>query len=166
MQDRKVIWLIQQILNNYQEEISGKGMPLGNFTSQFFANIYLNELDYFVKHKLKVRYYMRYVDDFVILHQDKGQLNQYKDKINEYLKNLKLELHPDKSHILPLRKGVPFLGYRIFYCHKLLRKSNLRKFQRNFKEKLEAVEGGRRGLQQDLSVYTGLVWLCNVGKYI
>ena len=70
--DKKVIWLIKQILNNqpsYCEK--GKGMPLGNLTSQFFANVYLNELDKFVKHKLKAKYYIRYVDDFVILHSSK-----------------------------------------------------------------------------------------------
>ncbi len=113
------------------------GMPLGNLTSQFFANVYLNELDQFVKHKLKAKYYIRYVDDFVILHGDLKTLEEYKEKINEFLRNdLKLSLHQDKSKILLLIKGVTFLGYRIFCRHKLLRKSNLRKFKRKFKEKL------------------------------
>ena len=70
-------------------------MPLGNLTSQFFANVFLNELDQFVKHKLKVKYYIRYVDDFVILHNDKQTLETYKEKINNFLKTIKLELHPD-----------------------------------------------------------------------
>ena len=70
-----------------------KGMPLGNLTSQFFANVYLNELDYFVKHKLKAKYYIRYVDDFVILHPSKSQLEIWKKQIEEFLKKeLKLEL--------------------------------------------------------------------------
>ena len=60
-------------------------MPLGNLTSQFFANIYLNELDYFVKHELKAKYYIRYVDDFVILHESKEQLQVWKEKINAFL---------------------------------------------------------------------------------
>ncbi len=115
-------------------------MPLGNLTSQFFANVYLNELDYFIKHKLKAKYYIRYVDDFVILHSNKEILKNYKDKINNYLKYLKLELHPNKSDIVPLKNGVAFLGYRIFYYHKLLRKSNLNKFKRNFNEKLNLLE--------------------------
>ena len=67
-------------------------MPLGNLTSQFFANIYLNELDYFVKHKIKAKYYIRYVDDFIILHQSKEQLEEWKIKIDEFLqKELKLK---------------------------------------------------------------------------
>ena len=70
-------------------------MPLGNLTSQFFANVYLNELDQFVKHKLKAKYYIRYVDDFVILHNNKQTLETYKEKINNFLKTIKLELHPD-----------------------------------------------------------------------
>ena len=115
-------------------------MPLGNLTSQFFANIYLNELDYFIKHKLKAKYYIRYVDDFIILHSNKEILKNYKDKINKYLKYLKLELHPNKSNIISLRNGITFLGYRIFYHHKLLRRSNLNKFKRNFNEKLKLVE--------------------------
>lgn len=106
-------------------------MPLGNLTSQFFANIYLNKLDQYVKQKLKAKYYIRYVDDFVILHQSKIQLNNYKKKINQFLKEkLELKLHPFKSQIMKLEKGIPFLGFRIFYYHKLLVKKNMRKFEK------------------------------------
>jgi len=136
IKDERVIWLVKQILSNFDVPIKGKGMPLGNLTSQFFANIYLNDLDYFVKHKLKIKYYIRYVDDFIILHENKNFLEVCKEKICKYLKNLRLELHPDKSKILPLRNGLAFLGYRIFYYYKLLRKSNILKFERNFKKKL------------------------------
>jgi len=100
-------------------------MPLGNLTSQLFANIYLNELDQFVKHHLKVRYYIRYVDDFLILHPSKKQLEQWKEEINTFLKEkLHLELHPDKSKIISLGRPVPFVGFRVRYYHKLLKKSN------------------------------------------
>ena len=115
-------------------------MPLGNLTSQFFANVYLNELDYFVKHKLKAKYYLRYVDDFVILHKNKEILENYKKEIDNFLKTIKLELHPDKSKIIPIGKGVSLLGYRVFYHHKLLRKSNLWKFQRKINEKIGLVQ--------------------------
>ena len=142
IRDEKVIWLINQILVNFDSEVNGKGMPLGNLTSQFFANVYLNELDYFVKHKLKAKYYLRYVDDFVILHSNKEILQEFEEKICNYLKNLKLELHPYKSKITKLRDGVTLLGYRIFYHYKLLRKSNLRKFNNNFKKKLDLCENG------------------------
>ena len=142
VKDGNLIWLIRQILNNFDAEIKGKGMPLGNLTSQFFANVYLNKLDYFVKHELKAKYYIRYVDDFVILHNNKKILEEYKNKINIYLRALKLELHPDKSKIVPLGNGITFLGYRIFYHHKLLRKSNIRKFEKNFNKNLNLYKDG------------------------
>jgi hypothetical protein len=102
-------------------------MPLGNLTSQFFANIYLNELDYFVKHTLKVKYYIRYVDDFIILHKSAKQLVTWKEQINIFLeKNLRIHLHPHKSRIIPLKRGVDFVGFRNFYHYRLLRKRNIR----------------------------------------
>ncbi len=114
-------------------------MPLGNLTSQFFANVYLNELDYFVKHKLRAKYYIRYVDDFVILHKSKIQLKIWKVHISDFLKReLKLEIHPDKSKIVHLSKSVDFVGFRNFYHSRLLRKRNsrrilykLRQFRKN-----------------------------------
>ncbi len=129
IKDENVLWLIKIILESFEE---GKGMPLGNYTSQFFANVYLNELDYFVKHNLRAKYYIRYVDDFVIIHQNKEILLSCKEKIVDFLKTLQLTIHPEKTQILPLRNGITFLGYRIFYRYKLLRKSNWKKFQRKF----------------------------------
>lgn len=140
IKDDKVIWLIRKILSNHENE--KVGMPLGNLTSQFFANVFLNELDYFIKHKLKAKYYIRYVDDFIILDKDEGILELYKKEINSFLKTLKLELHPEKSKIFSFHKGAAFLGYRIFYHHKLLRKSNLRKFKRGFDVKLQLYDKG------------------------
>ena len=105
-------------------------MPIGNLTSQFLANVYLNELDYFIKHKLKAKYYIRYVDDFVILHSNKKILEIYKDKINKYLNYLKLELHPNKSKIISLTRPINFVGFRIFYHYKLLKKFNRKNIQR------------------------------------
>ncbi len=136
--DNLLINLIEKIVRTQNEErerdnslcLKGKGMPLGNLTSQFFANIYLNELDYFIKHELKAKYYIRYVDDFVILHSSKEQLEEWKEKINFFLKEkLKLELHKDKSKIIPLSKGIDFVGFRNFYHFKLLRKRNIRKMK-------------------------------------
>ena len=103
-------------------------MPLGNLTSQFFANVYLGGLDEFVKHTLKAKYYIRYVDDFVILHSDRVALNDGKKKSWHFSMNvLELELHPEKSMIIPMRNGITLLGFRIFYRHKLLKKSNSRR---------------------------------------
>ena len=106
-------------------------MPLGNLTSQFFANVYLNELDYFVKYKLRAKYYIRYVDDFVILYKSKEQLKEWKEQINNFLKKeLKLELHKDKSKIIPLSRGLDFVGFRNLYYFKLLRKRNIKNMER------------------------------------
>jgi hypothetical protein len=116
-------------------------MPLGNYTSQFFANIYLNELDYYVKHELKVPYYIRYVDDFVILHKSAKQLSTWKNQIDSFLQNnLKIQLHPDKSRIIPIKRGIDFVGFRNFYHHRLLRKRNIKSM---FKKIKMYKEGGK-----------------------
>lgn len=131
IKDDKILQLIRIILDNHDFKVKGKGMPLGNLTSQFFANVYLSGLDYYIKHNLKAKYYIRYVDDFVILHRSKEKLQLYKWLINNFLmQRLELELHPDKSKIIPLHNGVNLLGFREFYYYKLSRKSNLRKFER------------------------------------
>ncbi len=128
IKDKKVIWLIEGILKNHAGAEQKKGMPLGNLTSQFFANVYLNKLDYFVKHELKTKYYMRYVDDFVILHASKSQLKIWKEEIDKFLKSeLKIELHKEKSKVIPLSRGIDFVGFRNFYYFKLLRKRNIKK---------------------------------------
>ena len=105
-----------------------KGMPLGNLTSQFLANVYLNKLDHFVKHFLRVKYYIRYVDDFIILHRSRKKLAEWKEGINMLLKReLKIELHQQKSRIVSMHRGVDFVGLRNFYYYKLLRKRNIKK---------------------------------------
>ncbi len=140
--DEDFIWLVNRILDNFDTKIKGIGVPLGNYTSQFFANIYLNRLDYFIKHRLKAKYYIRYVDDFVILDKDKKVLEEHMTRIGKYLKNLRLELHPDKSGIHPLKDGITFLGYRIFYHYKLLRKRNQRQFFGKLKENIKLYREG------------------------
>ena len=100
-------------------------MSIGNLTSQFFANVYLHELDLFAKHTLKAEYYLRYVDDFVILHKDKKTLLLWKGEIDNFLKEtLKIELHPEKSRIIRLDHGVTLLGFRVYKKYRLLKKSN------------------------------------------
>jgi len=135
--DANVLWLIKTILENYNSGTVGKGMPLGNWTSQFFANVYLNEFDQFVKHKLKAKYYIHYVDDFVILHHSRTQLEEWQQRIAVFLESLKLKLHPQKTIIIPLRRGVSFLGFRCFYHHKIVRQKNLRKIKARLADLLE-----------------------------
>jgi retron-type reverse transcriptase len=135
VRDKKLLELIKKILdNNVESNPIGKGMPLGNLTSQFFANVYLDRLDKFVKHKLRAKYYIRYVDDFVILHESKEKLGAWRTQINEFLgQELKLELHKDKSQVLPLSRGVDFAGFRNFYYFRLLRKRNINSIKSKIK---------------------------------
>lgn len=127
--DEKVISLLEKIIHAYST--GNKGMPLGALTSQIFANVYLNPLDHFIKENLHAKYYLRYLDDFVILHGSQKQLEEWRDQIKKFLSDeLKLELHPEKTSIFPLHQGVPLLGFRCFYYYRLLKKSNLRHFTR------------------------------------
>jgi retron-type reverse transcriptase len=134
--DERVLSLLKKIIEAYVIE-SGRGMPLGALTSQLFANVYLNPLDHFIKEKLRVKFYLRYLDDFVLLHSSRQQLEEWKYEIEKFLSSeLKLQLHPEKTSIFPLHHGVPLLGFRCFYYYRLLKKSNLRHFLR----KLESIE--------------------------
>ncbi|MFH0700817.1 MAG: reverse transcriptase domain-containing protein [Candidatus Woesearchaeota archaeon] len=131
----QVLWLVEVILSNHHTDRLGKGMPLGNLTSQFFANVYLNELDQFVKHQLRSEYYIRYVDDFLILNKDREVLLEYKAFIEHFLKeHLGLELHPEKSKIMRLQRGIIFLGMRAFFHYRIIRRKNTRKFNQRMKE--------------------------------
>jgi methionine--tRNA ligase beta chain len=150
IKDKNTIQLITKILKNYQNK--KKGMPLGNLTSQFFANIYLNELDYFTKHKLKTKYYIRYVDDFIILSSNKGELIMWKKEIKYFLKNkLSLQLHSQKSNIIKISQGIDFVGFRIFCNFRLLRKRNIRKM----KEKIKLYEDGKITQQEFKEIFQG-----------
>ncbi len=111
-----------------------KGIPIGNYTSQFFANIYLNELDHFVKEILQVKCYVRYMDDFILMAKTKQEVISYKKKIETFLKEkLQLVLN-EKSRYYPNKMGVDFCGYRIYETHFLLRKRSKAKMKKNIKK--------------------------------
>ena len=132
LQCKKTRTLIEKILNNFEGKL---GMPLGNLTSQFFANIYLNELDQFIKNELRVKFYIRYVDDFVILHTSRYQLHIWKNEVAYHLNNkLNITMHVEKSKIISLSRGIDFLGFRFFYYHKIPRKRNINSFVKNFRK--------------------------------
>ena len=143
IQDPVVRWLIKIILQNHHGQNPDQGMPLGNLTSQFFANVYLHELDRFVKHTLKAKHYIRYVDDFVILHQDQQQLEHWRSMIGAFLsKILALRLHPQKQQIREMREGISFLGFRVFPHHRLLRKSNMQTWKWRLRGMVTACQSG------------------------
>lgn len=113
-----------------EEWVYDVGMPIGNLTSQLFANIYLNELDQYCKHRLKIHYYIRYMDDIIILAPDKETLHGWRGLIEIFLRDeLKLSLN-SKTSIRPVRQGVEFVGVRIWATHKKLRKSTVRRIKR------------------------------------
>ena len=106
----------------------------GNYTSQYFANIYLNELDQYIKRTLHIKNYVRYMDDFILLLPDKESCIKYKKIISNFLKEfLHLELNY-KSKYFPNKMGVNFCGYRIFHTHRLLRNNSKKKIKRHVKK--------------------------------
>jgi retron-type reverse transcriptase len=112
--DGRVAWLVGQVVGSHCSSAPGVGLPLGNLTSQLFANVYLNELDRFVKHRLKARHYVRYADDFVLLSPDRARLEAVLPRVEAFLRDeLRLRLHPDKVSIFTVASGVDFLGHRV-----------------------------------------------------
>lgn len=134
--DQKIMNLLKNIIASFHTEGSpGQGLPLGNLTSQLFANIYLNQLDQWVKHTLKAKQYIRYADDFVFLSDDKKCLEDYQLQVQHFLQNwLKLSLHPDKVFIKTMASGVDFLGWVHFPDHKILRKNTERRVLNHIRE--------------------------------
>jgi retron-type reverse transcriptase len=119
--DSKLLLLIRQIIDSFATT-SGKGLPLGNVTSQLFANIYMNELDQYAKHTLKGRYYARYCDDFVIVSDSRKYLENCIVEIGRFCKTrLLLDLHPKKIIICKSRAGIDFLGYILLPHRRVLR---------------------------------------------
>lgn len=109
--DTRILHLLKKIIGSFSTT-RGKGLPLGNLTSQLFANIYLHELDYFVKHKLHERWYLRYCDDFVIVHPSRTHVLGLVSTINNFLhKHLALSIHPEKMMIRTWSQGLDFVGY-------------------------------------------------------
>jgi len=132
--DQDILCLLEKIVKSFKIGIENKGLPLGNLTSQLFANVYLNKFDQFIKHKLKVKYYIRYADDFVLMSEDKELLKSQINLIKEFLFNdLKLELHPNKLFLSTVSSGVDFLGWVHFPSHRVLRGATRRRMFRRLK---------------------------------
>jgi len=133
--DKDIIWLLGEVVESFSSTKIGVGLPLGNLTSQLFVNIYMNEFDQFIKHKLKEKYYIRYADDFVIFSNNREQLESLIPLIREFLvEKLKLELHPNKIFIKTVASGIDFLGWVNFPDHRVLRTSTKRRMLKRIKE--------------------------------
>jgi len=156
----RLIELLQTVITSFALQ-SGKGLPLGNLTSQLFVNIYMNEFDQWMKHTMKVKYYIRYADDFVILSQDKQWLEELLPQMQEFLgAKLFLTIHPNKVYLKTLASGVDFLGWVHFPQHRVLRTSTKRRmFSRIGKRPTEAtvqsyigllIHGNTYGLQGEV----------------
>ena len=140
------------------------GMPIGNLTSQLFANIYLNELDQFCKHRLHIHYYVRYMDDVIILSNDKRELGVWKDEIEVFLKdNLRLDLNK-KTAIRPIALGIDFVGYKIWATHKKLKTQTARRLIRHvaaMSDMLAKGEMSREAFDRVVASYKGVLKHCN-----
>lgn len=149
----RTLILLNKIIDSYNQK-QGKGIPLGNVTSQLFANVYLNELDHFVVDNLvdqDYSIYFRYMDDFILLSESKDFLIKSRDKIAEFLKKqLKLKLHPRKNLIQRMRFGIDFCGYRIFEEKILIRKKTLRRFVHRWKKKKGKIDNLKQKLDSVL----------------
>lgn len=160
--DPNILWLLRGIIDSFHSEFGGnKGVPLGNLTSQIFANIYLNEFDQFVKSNLKIKYYLRYADDFIILSPDKKYLQKLVTAISEFLQaNLKLELHPKKIVLRNLSWGVDFLGYIILPHYILPRTKTKRRLFKKLEMKHQVLESGKitqQSFSQTFQSYLGFL---------
>ncbi|HEY4496511.1 MAG TPA: reverse transcriptase/maturase family protein [Candidatus Paceibacterota bacterium] len=136
IQDKKTIWLLEKIVDSFHTVgFYVKGLPLGNLTSQLFANIYLNSFDQFMKHKLKAKHHIRYADDFAVFSENKDWLIEILSRLKNFLNDeLKLEIHPDKIFIKTTASGVDFLGWVHFPNHRVLRTATKRRMFRRLVE--------------------------------
>ena len=147
--DQKILWLLGQIVTSFQSTGPGKGLPLGNLTSQLLVNIYMNEFDQYVKHRLRAKYYIRYADDFVLMARNKELLKKAVVPVSGFLGQcLQLSLHPHKVSIQTASSGVDFLGWVHFPRHQVLRTATRKRMQKRIKDNPEP---------ETLASYIGLI---------
>jgi RNA-directed DNA polymerase len=153
--DKDIIWLLEKVIWSFSSK-PNTGLPLGNLTSQLLVNIYMNEFDQFIKHKLRIKYYIRYADDFVILSENRDWLENQIGPIKNFLSDkLKLELHQNKIFIKTLASGVDFLGWVHFSDHRVLRTTTQKRMFKRLKES---------PMQETLNSYLGLLKHGNTRK--
>lgn len=144
-----------------------KGVPIGNLPSQLFGNIYLSKLDNYVKHELKFKHYIRYVDDFIFASNDKEELRQISKTLDTWLKN-NLGLTMSKNQIFKATQGIDFLGYRHFQFYRLLRQTTAKRLKRKINHIIDHYYNGSKSYNQCLSAlasYEGWIKPCNSYNY-
>ena len=154
IKDAGALVLIDRIIDHNGQMPDGIGIPVGNLTSQLFANIYLNKLDQYIKHMLGAKYYMRYMDDFILLSPDKEQLRHWLEDIERFLRDeLKLELNP-KTTILAAKNGIDFVGYKHRATHRKVRPDSVKRIKKTIK-KYESGKITKEQLQKSIASWTG-----------
>jgi len=175
--DEKLLWLAGQIIDTgvgvLDEEYDmhwfpgddllsasrPRGLPIGNLTSQFWANAYMNALDQFVKRQLKCRSYVRYVDDILLFAYDKVTLQDWKQAIIEFLGTLRLTIHEESAPVRPAGEGLPFLGFIVYPDHRRLKPARGYEFRRKFQQKLDAYANGQ--LEQEKVTLSVQGWVAH-----
>lgn len=154
IKDAGALVLIDKIIDHNGQMPDGVGIPVGNLTSQLFANIYLNKLDQYIKHTLGAKHYMRYMDDFILLSPDKEQLRRWLADIERFLRDeLKLELNP-KTTILAAKNGIDFVGYKHRATHRKVRPDSVKRIKKTIK-KYESGKITKEQLQKSIASWTG-----------
>lgn len=166
IKDRDLLWLIKQILFAQKRE---KGIEIGNYTSQMFANIYLNEVDQYIKHQLKIKYYCRYLDDSIIIVRTKQEAKEALEKIKIFLKErLELELNK-KTQIFKNKQGVNFCGYKINEYRMKLRDKGKRKLKKKVEHLKKEIKIGKitsKEAKKYLSGHMGYIKYANVNNLL
>ncbi|MBS0615368.1 MAG: group II intron reverse transcriptase domain-containing protein [Verrucomicrobia bacterium] len=164
LHDEKILHLVGTIIDSFNTQNSSHsavGIPLGNVTSQLFANIYLHELDMFIKQTLHERYYLRYCDDFIFLSPNEHHLKSLIPIVEKFLlEKLRLELHPKKIILRKLNQGIDFVGYVLFSKYRLVRATTKRRIKKRLKETYEQYLEGKidaNFMDQRLQSYLGIL---------
>ena len=155
----RTLWLLDDIVDSYDN-----GLPIGNYTSQYFGNYYLSFFDHWIKEAKGVKYYLRYMDDIIILHSSKDYLHELKREIDEYFAGLKLTVKGNWQVFPTLVRGVDFVGYRSFEGYTLLRKPTKKRLKAATKRLLFKVQSGKPLTTSDRSVigsYHGILKWCD-----
>lgn len=137
-----------------------RGLPIGNLTSQFWANVYLNPLDQFVKHGLRATGYVRYVDDFLLFSDNKDTLHEWRSQIIAFLQTLRLTLHENRAHPKPVWHGIPFLGFTVYPTHRRLKRSKGITYRRHLKTLWRKVYTGE--ITREQGRQSVMAWLGHV----